>query len=1085
MSHPDAPSLEHLLTHEAWIGALARSLVTSDHDADDLVQEIYVAALTRRPRSSDPRGWVASVARNLVRSQRRGDLRRARREAEAARLEAVPSAAELVERAALHRTIVSAVLDLPDPCRTTLLYRYFEGLPPRLIARRDGVPVETVRTRLKRGRELLRSRLDDLNEGRREAWAALVLLHHGLRPVAPVGVGGALVAKTAVGVALVAAALVVAPLVLGGRDDEAPPVGVTAESKPRPVARVDAADGPALAQVPRPRDGAVATPPASVAAPVRGGLRGRVTDRRGRPVVGAAVTALAVYRGAEVWRGQGTALEELRTERTDADGRYALGRFDVPVLLRVDADGMGRRYSFVASAGRRDVVLSPGARAVGRVTDHTGTPRPGAVVVLLERDCKVNVFGFRADGAAFTWSTTISYAQGFTDVAGCFAIADVAPGRYRLAVFGRDGPVHAPDGLRLDVGEDRAAAAEIRLPAREAVTVSGVVRDIDGEPIAGARVDVSGHPTRGTTTDAHGRFRMSATSGERLSLLARKAGRVGVVDALPVPAGGLRDVALTLIRPGAIVGRVVDPAGQPVVDASVVLGGGGAPARTDDDGRFRLRGARPGRTSLVVDAGASGGCRLNDVAIDPDETTDVADVRLRPVGAIVGRIEAAPGVPVDRIGIALRAVGGRTPPVRRGASTSADGRFRIAGVGPGRYRIAAWVGGQYHTFAAVIDVVAGAESAVVLGVSSDRALAGRVVDEHGDPVFHALVEATPGDDESATDFCYSDEQGRFRLIGLDAARYRLHVESQGRHFQRTLAEVTPGVESLAIELETKTPIHGRVVLAADGRPATAFWVRAFARHDPAAQPRAFHSDDGTFTLGTHHDPFGAPPLIDGVYDIEAGTGDLVSQVVRAVRFEGGARRSALVLRLAPGGRLAGRVVTPDGDAAVGARLVVHPGDGSARRYEAVSDAQGRVALGPLAPGRYHVDAMHPSGVARTDVAIAAGSTAERTIELRRASRVTVVVRSTTGDSMSDVDVALDPVIAAAGTATRTRRTDAAGTARFDGLLPGDYELRATRAPHTTSRMSIRVDAGSNRHVTIDLRTPSSDRAKPGRKGSKR
>ena len=75
-----------------------------------------------------------------------------------------------------------------------------------------------------------------------------------------------------------------------------------------------------------------------------------------------------------------------------------------------------------------------------------------------------------------------------------------------------------------------------------------------------------------------------------------------------------------------------------------------------------------------------------------------------------------------------------------------------------------------------------------------------------------------------------------------------------------------------------------------GQPATAFWVRAFAHRDPSRtapglnRKRFFDHAEGAFTLPIRHDPFRAPPLADGVYDLEAGSGRLVSRPVQGFRF---------------------------------------------------------------------------------------------------------------------------------------------------------------------------------------------------------
>jgi len=68
--------------------------------------------------------------------------------------------------------VVSAVLALDETFRQViLLCYYYEDLPQRAIARRLCVPAATVRTRLSRALDKLRTRLDEGEAGRR-AWAA-------------------------------------------------------------------------------------------------------------------------------------------------------------------------------------------------------------------------------------------------------------------------------------------------------------------------------------------------------------------------------------------------------------------------------------------------------------------------------------------------------------------------------------------------------------------------------------------------------------------------------------------------------------------------------------------------------------------------------------------------------------------------------------------------------------------------------------------------------------------------------------------------------------------------------------------------
>ena len=73
------------------------------------------------------------------------------------------------QKVSIARTMVNdpPVMILDEPVRTVVLLRYWEGLPPRRIAARLEIPVETVRTRLKRGLHKLRVRLDGECGGRR------------------------------------------------------------------------------------------------------------------------------------------------------------------------------------------------------------------------------------------------------------------------------------------------------------------------------------------------------------------------------------------------------------------------------------------------------------------------------------------------------------------------------------------------------------------------------------------------------------------------------------------------------------------------------------------------------------------------------------------------------------------------------------------------------------------------------------------------------------------------------------------------------------------------------------------------------
>jgi len=159
-------SAEILLTHSAWLTKLARALVVSDDEIDDVVQQTYVQALAKPPRHTENlRAWLAAIARNIVRSKSRSDTSRVAREVAIAPPPPIEDPAEAVERAELRHLVVNAVLALDEPYRSSLILRFFEEMDVDAIGRMMGSGDDTVRTRIRRGvmrvRELLERKIDE------------------------------------------------------------------------------------------------------------------------------------------------------------------------------------------------------------------------------------------------------------------------------------------------------------------------------------------------------------------------------------------------------------------------------------------------------------------------------------------------------------------------------------------------------------------------------------------------------------------------------------------------------------------------------------------------------------------------------------------------------------------------------------------------------------------------------------------------------------------------------------------------------------------------------------------------------------
>ena len=185
MTQPE--KIEALLAHSEWLNRLARNLVPDPNEADEVVQEAWMRAMESPPEdTSNVRGWLARVARRVVSRRRRSAIRRGDHEAGATPPLAPRAPDRVAADVALQRELTDAVLELPEAYRDVMLLRYFEDLPPRKIATRLGIPINTVRSRLQRGSAALRSRLDE-EHGDRRRWVLALLPLAGKAVIAETG----------------------------------------------------------------------------------------------------------------------------------------------------------------------------------------------------------------------------------------------------------------------------------------------------------------------------------------------------------------------------------------------------------------------------------------------------------------------------------------------------------------------------------------------------------------------------------------------------------------------------------------------------------------------------------------------------------------------------------------------------------------------------------------------------------------------------------------------------------------------------------------------------------------------------------
>ena len=404
-------------------------------------------------------------------------------------------------------------------------------------------------------------------------------------------------------------------------------------------------------------------------------VHGVVLDTEGTPVPGLTIALLP--EGAH--EGPATTIERALAEAGDGAARSAAdGRFTLDADTRrgeVFASGpdwatlyAGRAEAWAADEEVLVVVAAPMQQA-GRVVDTSDAPVVGATLSTYDQE-GTGLPGFprplvRCVRVGPTWATG---ADGAFDLSGFTWI----PGRRVVFHHERHELTHfSPEGQSRD---DWLVVMESGLeqPVGELPILFGVVWYADGRPAPGAHVRLMGAETRTDDEGRWGRRRWSHVSGVvALVAVADGAGPAVVRDPRVWNGGGERigPIDLTLTQQSLeLRGRVVDARGAPLagfearvldptlVDQStspfVTLERGLAPdaawPKTDDEGRFVLRGLQDREyTVLAVDVATS---LALSARVRP------SDEELVLVVSADALIEVLEGVVLDQRGLPVRGV---------------------------------------------------------------------------------------------------------------------------------------------------------------------------------------------------------------------------------------------------------------------------------------------------------------------------------------------------------------------------------------------------------------------------------------------
>jgi protocatechuate 3,4-dioxygenase beta subunit len=621
--------------------------------------------------------------------------------------------------------------------------------------------------------------------------------------------------------------------------------------------------------------------------------------------------------------------------------------------------------------------------------------------------------------------------------------------------------------------------------------ISGMIRDVEGNPISDAQVcAVSDESARRGVPDPEphcvrsgpdGRYAIDDLFAIDTEVHASAASfqparwerrEHGVTRSFPpLRAGQITpDIDITLQPGGVLVSGVVkDIAGGEIEGAQLTIYGpwGGsnraaAHAVSGAEGRF-AQWVAPG---VIVVRGQARGYALAWVtSVAPGQ---FVELYLTPESVLVGKVVlASTGEPVVDAEVSS---GGRG--LWQFARSDANGRFRIDGLQPGTYKPSASGETLYGEAAEQVHVGFGETSEeVVIRMHPAVHVEGRVVIAGTErPCPEGSVRLDNGD--AGTQTSKIDDEGHVEFRALLRGTYSVRVQCTNHLAEEEYPELVAehSVDGLVWEVREGLAIRGEVVDEA-GNPVAQVHVEAEPLVDPdAARSRTTRrntdsSSDGSFELAG---------LLAGRYELStsAWRGRPGSEQPITVELEPGADVNDVRIVMPAVGTIRGRIVDQTGKPVAKAQIHATRVGGRGRRSVYSNDA-GEFVIEELLAGETRVTAstatlgqgvsLRKPGTTDDDiqgelVEVVANEVVELTLTVESLDgRLSGVVVDEGGGSVADAFIDVERMSESAeANATIARHsvrwgwdqqpvlTDADGRFEVDGLPEGKFVVRANR-----------------------------------------
>lgn len=612
------------------------------------------------------------------------------------------------------------------------------------------------------------------------------------------------------------------------------------------------------------------------------------------------------------------------------------------------------------------------------------------------------------------------------------------------------------------------------------MTISGTVRDQDGNPVPSASVSLLSSTfnianEKPTPVNAGGHYEMEVAPDTTIRVKAEAAGYGPAYSkSVAIAKAGVSDIDITLNAAATVEGLVVDAVDHPVAHATVSAltmvsvnseGGGishidrSKPALSDDDGKFVLHDLQPEDTNISALQDGHPQSRTVKLSLHPGEWKSGVKLVFERPHFLAGRVSMSDASPVSNAEIDASPSDDEWAN-RTQTKTDANGDYRLDEL-PAK-QVSLRITDETRRLQKFVEKVQADRDHVDFVMDDDYSLTlvGHVVDPEGQPVENFAVtssgEIKPRKDTAHTGTFTARMKDSEQTFTIETRQYAkltktVRAPTGASRFEYTFHLCSPG--SLA----------GRVVEKGSGKPMANVLVYVAAgdelwnRIESKAKVRTTTAADGAFRFEN---------LDAGRLTIMISPAPPVPQVPQHADVPSGQNADMGNIEVGTGGSIRGIVQnasTHQPVPNVPLELICM----SRTQANTTSAPDGTFSFDALAASSYAVKA--PQQGVGTFVTISPDEIREITLPIGFGKLVAHILEN--GQPVSGASISAMSTTAVQNFRANGEQSGAGGTIIMDNLVPGRWQLYVSRgggAGGTTEYAD--VDADKTTEVTINLPT---------------